>query len=234
MTRRYALYWAPDPDSALAALGHAWLGRDPEERAVPPRPVLDGLDPARLEALTAEPRRYGLHATLKAPFALAAGADLAALRAALADFAGEAAAVLLPTLELRSLDRFLALVPSQPCPPLENLAARCVMTFDRFRRPPEAAELARRRTAGLDAREEAHLLRWGYPYVLDRFRFHVTLTGPLATADADRLMPSLAALFAPAIREPLRLDAIALFAEVEAGAPFSLIERFTLRGPSSG
>jgi hypothetical protein len=82
--------------------------------------------------------------------------------------------------------------------------------------------------------EDAHLLRWGYPYVFDRFRFHVSLTGPLDAAEAHRLMPPLAALFAPAIRESLRLDAVALFAEAEAGAPFSLIERFALRGPRSG
>ena len=28
--QRYALYWAPRPDSALAAFGRAWLGADPE------------------------------------------------------------------------------------------------------------------------------------------------------------------------------------------------------------
>src|SRR5262245_34688500 len=199
---RYALYWAPDTDSALAGLGRAWLGRDAEGCAVPPRPALEGFESGRLETLTAEPRRYGLHATLKAPFALAAGSDRAALRAVLATFAAETAAVLLPTLALRRLDRFLALVPSQPCPTLEELAARCVVAFDRFRRPPAPAELARRRAAGPDPAAEAYLLRWGYPYVFDRFRFHVTLTGPLDAAEADRLMPPLAALFAPAIREP--------------------------------
>jgi putative phosphonate metabolism protein len=230
---RYALYWAPDAGSALAALGAAWLGRDVEGRAVPARPALDGFDPARLETLTAEPRRYGLHATLKAPFAPAAGADIAALRLALADFASGTAAVELPLLELRHLDRFLALVPSLPCPPLDELAARCVVEFDRFRRAPGEVELARRRSAGLDAVGEAHLERWGYPYVLDRFRFHVTLTGPLEAAEAGRLMPPLAGLFAPAIRAPLRLDTIALFEQAEAGTPFVLLERCALRRQSS-
>lgn len=106
-------------------------------------------------------------------------------------------------------------------------------TFDRFRRSPAPADLARRRAADLDpAEEEAHLLRWGYPYVLDRF--HVTLTGPLDGPEADRLVPPLAALFAPVIRKPFQLDAIALFAEPSDGAPFSLVERFLLRGPRSG
>ena len=230
---RYALYWAPDPDSALATLGAAWLGCDGAARAAPARPTLDGFDPARLESLTAEPRRYGLHATLKPPFTLAAGADIAALRAALSEFAAGTAGVALPALELRYLDRFLALVPSRPCPLLHDLAARCVVEFDRFRRQPGAGELARRRSVGLDAVEEANLARWGYPYVLDRFRFHVTLTGPIDAAEAARLMPPLATLFAPVIRAPLRLDAVALFEEASAGAPFVLVERFALGRPSS-
>ena len=48
-----------------------------------------------------------------------------------------------------------------------------------FARPPGAAELERRRKAGLSAAQEKMLLRWGYPYVLDEFRFHLTLTGRL-------------------------------------------------------
>jgi putative phosphonate metabolism protein len=227
---RYALYWAPPSDTPFAELGSTWLGRDAEGGAAPTRPLLDGFDPARLAALTAEPRRYGLHATLKSPFALADGTDLAALRAALTAFAATAAPVLLPKLQLRRLDRFLALVPSAPCPPLHDLAGRCVIEFDRFRRAPAPAELARRRAADLDPAEEAHLLRWGYPYVLDRFRLHVTLTGPLDAAEADRLVPPLAALFEPATRRPMPLEDIALFAEPESGAPFRLIERFPLRG----
>jgi hypothetical protein len=194
------------------------------------RPLLDGFDAACLAAFTAEPRRYGLHATLKPPFALADGANLAALRADLAAFTAVAAPVALPRLQLRRLDRFLALIPSAPCPALDDLAARCVMEFDRFRRPAAPAELARRRAAGLDPAEEAHLLRWGYPYVLDRFRFHVSLTGPLDSAEGDRLMAPLAALFEPAISQPIPLADIALFVEPEAGAPFRLLERFALRG----
>jgi putative phosphonate metabolism protein len=227
---RYALYWAPPGHTPLAALGSAWLGREAEDGIVRARPLLDGFDAARLTALTAEPRRYGLHGTLKPPFALADGTDVATLRADLATFAETVAPVSLAKLQLRLLDRFLALVPSAPCPALDDLAARCVTDFDRFRRPPQPAELARRQAAGLDPAEEAHLLRWGYPYVLDRFRFHVTLTGPLDPAEAARLAPPLAALFAPAITQPIPLDDIALFAEPEPGAPFQLIERFPLSG----
>jgi putative phosphonate metabolism protein len=226
---RYAVYWAPPKDSVLARLGAGWLGRDGEGGAVPQRPPVAGFGDDRLDALTAEPRRYALHATLKPPFALAEATDPAMLRQALAGFAAAHPRVLLPALRLTRLDRFIALTPSAPCPALDALAAGCVTAFDRFRAPPLAAELARRRAAGLSPAEEAHLARWGYPYVLDCFRFHVTLTGPLEPAEAERLAAPLTALFQPAMETPIALDDIALFHEPSAGTPFRLIERFALR-----
>ena len=206
---RYALYWAPQEGSDLARLGGAWLGLREESNSAGPPPPIPGFDALRIHVLTAEPRRYGLHATLKPPFALADGTDLAALREAVAAFAAAQACVTLPA--------------------LDALAADCVTRFDRFRAPPRPAELARRRAARLSPAEEAHLLRWGYPYVLDRFRFHVTLTGPLDPAEAERLMPPLIRLFEPVTRAPVTLSDIALFHEPARGAPFRLVERFSLQ-----
>jgi hypothetical protein len=197
---RYALYWAPPEGSDLARLGSAWLGLDEGSDAAGPPPPISGFDASRIHVLTAEPRRYGLHATLKPPFALADGTDLVSLRQALSEFAAMRPGVTLPTLEVALLDRFIALTPSAASPALDALAADCVTRFDRFRGPPAPAELARRRSTGLSPAEDAHLLRWGYPYVLDRFRFHVTLTGPLDPAEAQRLMPPLSRLFEPVPR----------------------------------
>jgi len=195
---------------------------------VAPRPAIAGFADDVLEALTGEPRRYALHATLKPPFALATGTEIEALCHALAKFAAARTRIVLPALQVTRLDRFIALTPSAPCPALDALAGDCVTAFDRFRAPPAPTELARRRAAGLSPAEEAHLTRWGYPYVLDSFRFHVTLTGPLVPADAARLIEPLAALFRPATAAPVPLGDIALFQEPAAGAPFRLVERFAL------
>jgi putative phosphonate metabolism protein len=228
---RYALYWAPPEGSDLARLGGAWLGLGEGSNASAPPPPIPGFNASRIHVLTAEPRRYGLHATLKPPFALADGTDLAALRRAVVAFAAAQACMTLPALEVTLLDRFIALTPSAASPALDALAADCVTRFDRFRAPPRPAELARRRSAKLSPAEEAHLLRWGYPYVLDRFRFHVTLTGPLDPAESRRLMPPLARLFEPVTRAPVTLADIALFHEPAPGAPFRLVERFPLQPP---
>ena len=227
---RYAIYWAPPAGSILARLGSAWLGRGAEQGASDARPPIAGFDAARLEALTAEPRRYGLHATLKPPFALAEGTDPETLRQALVGFVAGRPPLPLPALRVSLMERFIALTPVNGSPELQALAADCVTGFDRFRAPPGTAELTRRRAAGLSPIEESYLARWGYPYVLDRFRFHMTLTGPLDPVDAERLLPALARLFEPVACEALALTDIALFHEPARGVPFRLVERFGLQG----
>jgi putative phosphonate metabolism protein len=227
VTYRYAIYWAPPPDASLARIGGAWLGRNAATGRTVERTLLDGFAAAELEAITAEPRRYGLHATLKSPFRLAQGKSEAELEQALADFARRTPAVAAPPLRLKRISRFLALMPGHDAG-IETLAAACVEHFDAFRAPADAAELARRRAARLTPAQEGNLLRWGYPYVMADFRFHVTLTGPIDAATAVRLEPRLAVLFAEVMTTPLVIDALALFAEPAPGAPFRLVRRVAL------
>ena len=227
--RRWAIYAAPARGSALAAWGTAWLGRDAESGAAVPRPALPGWTAEAVARVTEFPRHYGLHATLKPPFRLAAGETEAGLREALAGFAEGRAASPPVRLRLASLGGFLALLPDGDAAPLCRLADNCVERFDRFRAPPSAEELARRRVARLSAREEAHLERWGYPYVFDTFRFHITLSGSLPEEERRRLAVSLAPLLAPVLAEPFAVRDLALFVS-EAGGAFRLARRFRLRG----
>lgn len=225
--RRYAIYYAPPAGHPLHRLGSAWLGRDALAGADVPPPDLPGLRPGERAALTAGPRRYGLHATLKPPFALAPRCREPGLVASVSALAARLAPVPLP-LRLGRLGGFLALLPARPVPALQDLAAACVAELDRFRAAPTAAELARRRAAGLDAEQEAMLQRWGYPHVMGRFRFHITLTGPVAGPRAELLAAVLQRHFAAALAVPLVLDALSLFVEPAPAAPLVCIGRFPL------
>lgn len=224
---RHAIYFAPPAGHVLHRLGSAWLGRDSLAAADCPRPDLPGIAAADHAALTASARRYGLHATLKPPFALAPGRREAELAAAVAALAARLSPVAL-RLRLGRIDGFFALLPVHPSPALSDLAAACVAELDRFRAVPDAAELARRRAGGLSAAQEAMLLRWGYPYVMDAFRFHITLTDRVGAARAEALSAALQRHFAPALAQPLVLDALSLFLEPEPGAAFDCIARFPL------
>jgi putative phosphonate metabolism protein len=229
MSGRYAVYFAPDPTFDLARFGAAWLGYDAVTGEVMAQPIV-AVRPERLHAITAEPRRYGFHATLKPPFVLADGTDAETLATAVAALAGGIAAFAAPRLHLASISGFLALTLSEPCAEMHRLADLCVGALDRFRAPPSAAELERRRRANLTPRQDALLARWGYPYVMEEFRFHMTLTSRLDAEEDAMVRRELAPLVAPLCQTPLAIDAISLFHQASAEAPFCLVDRYKLAG----
>lgn len=218
---RYAVYFAPAVDSPWWRFGAHWLGWD-EQRAAPlPQPALPAWSVAEFHALTAEPRRYGFHATLKAPFRLRAGATEELLRTRFAVLASRLRIQPLGHLVPRTMDGFVALVPGPRQPAVDTLAARCVLELDDLRAPLSAAEIERRQPDSLDPLARQLLQRHGYPHVLDRFRFHMTLSGPVDATTADLLVRAAAERTTPlnATSPPL-LDRICLFREDHPGAPF--------------
>lgn len=223
MSARVALYWAPERDDPLHALGSAWLGRDAESGATLPQPGV----PAIAE-ITAEPRGYGLHATLKAPFRFTA--PWSDVRDAAAALAARTAPFMLPPLVPTNLGGFIALCEAEPCAALGAFADACVETLDPFRAPTTPEEYARRRPERLTPRRRALLDRWGYHLVFDEWRFHVTLTRRLSDAERAVLMPAIAGHFGevPARSRPVR--ELCLFTQAAPGAPFLIAERLPLRG----
>jgi putative phosphonate metabolism protein len=221
---RAALYWAPERSDPLHALGSRWLGRDAETGAAMPQPAIPGLD---LAALTEEPRRYGLHATLKPPFRLAA--PWPELEAAATALAARTRPFLLPPLRVAPLHGFLALRETAPCAELRRFADACVVELDAFRAPPSAGELERRRR-GLGPAQQALLQRWGYPYVLEEWRFHVTLTCRLAPADLPAVRTAAEALLGAAAGRPREVRELCLFTQAAPDAPFLIAARLPLRG----
>jgi putative phosphonate metabolism protein len=223
---RVALYWAPEEDDPLHALGSRWLGRDAATGEALEQPAIAGLD---LAAITAEPRGYGLHATLKPPFRLRCGDD-AGLRRATAELCARTAPFELPPLAVRDLHGFLALRETAPCMPLQALCDAAVEALDAFRAPPAEEELARRRRAGLSPAQDALLRRWGYPYVFGEWFFHVTLTRRLTPAERVVVLPAVTRFLGDAPARPRRVVSVCLFTQAAPETPFRIVERLTLRG----
>lgn len=235
MTRdraRFGIFVAPPADHPIGMFASAWLGRDARSGESVPQPRVAELAPERLAEITASPRHYGFHGTLKAPFALADGRTENELHTAAAEFATTRIGFSVP-LTVGELAGFLALLPATPCPPLDRLAAHCVRAFQEFRAPPDAAELERRRTVGLSPTQEALLATWGYPYVMEEFRFHMTLTGRLDEPERGRVKAILTDRLAPLLAEPLAVDAITLFRQPDRDSPFCEVARyrFSVRPP---
>lgn len=224
--RRYGLYVVPE--GGLYRAGADWLGWDSVAGARTVPPDLPGL-PDSAEALTATPRKYGFHGTVKPPFHLAHGTSAAALDAAAREFCASRAPVTIPVLTLRRLGRFIAIVPAAPSAALADLAGATVAALDPFRARPSEAELARRRKSSLTERQEALLALWGYPYVMEEFRFHLTLTGALSPEAAEAAERVLATHFAPHLAAPVVIDSLCLMGEDDDGL-FHLVHRYTLSG----
>ena len=221
MSARYAIYFAPDRHSPWWAFGAHWLGRDEHDNCALDHPSLDGMSPMDLSSITAEPRRYGFHATLKAPFRLSSGNDQAALVARLGKLAQTLTPVPLGNLRAATLGDFVALVPDTRPEGLQALAASCVSGLDNLRAPLTQSELARRQPASLDPRETELLTRYGYPYVMERFRLHLTLTGPINASLAQRVLEAVTPTITRLNQQsPLTLDRLCLFVETSPGAPF--------------
>lgn len=222
--QRYAIYVMPD--GALARFGAGWLGWDALAGCGADHPDLPGL-PRPLVEITATPRKYGLHGTIKPPFRLADDSSMGALMDDMAKLCDSVSPVTLGGLGVTRLGGFLALVPQGPTDALSAMAAATVTRLDRHRAAPDAAELERRRKARLTPAQEALLMRWGYPYVLEEFRFHITLTGHLPKPEAEAVLQVLSPLLEPLLQEPFTVGSLCLMGEDAAGL-FHLIHRYPL------
>jgi putative phosphonate metabolism protein len=227
---RYALYYSPRADEPLAAFGRSWLGHDVETGNAAPRIRVKGIAPARLVAITAEVSRYGLHGTLMPPFRLAPGRTEAELLEAVAAFATQRRPVAFGALVIKSMAGFLALTADRAANPSARLAAACVREFDSFRAPVTDQELALRRAVDLTARQEELLVAWGYPYVFDEFRFHLTLTTPLEEDERTTVAAILDELTEEARKAPGGIKDLVVVLEPAPHAPFRIIARFPLMG----
>ena len=228
MIPRYAIYFAAGADSALSRFGAELLGYDVYTGDEMPFPADASRVAPDWRDVTADPRKYGFHGTLKAPMALAPGRTEAELIAVCAAFAGKARPM--PSIRpvVDSISGFIAVIPTEPVGTLQQLAADCVREFDDFRAPMTAEDRARRKPDKLTERQRDYLDRWGYPYVMEEFRFHMTLTGRLDAERRGPILEMLRARFSALGLETLAIDRIALFKQDDARARFRFVGEWAL------
>lgn len=225
---RYAIYYVPKPDTPLAQFGASWLGRDVATGEAVAQPVIRDMDAARLLDITGAPRKYGFHATLKPPFRLAKGCDLNLLDEAIEAFVVAQEPFAVPTLELSELDGFIALRPKKESSTLHQFAEDCVRVFDPFRAPPSKQELEKRLASELTDKQVKLLKKWGYPYVMSEFRFHMSLTERLKGKERMHLMAQLEPIVNDALSgKHWMFDSIALVIQKTPEAPFEVKKFYT-------
>ncbi len=218
---RYALYFVPQADSALYRFGSNVLGYDCYTGN-----DLDGVVdlPDDRAELTSDPRRYGFHATLKAPFYLTPDYDEAMLLQTFRAFAAEPRAIASFAPVVRSLSGFLAIVPRETSAALTQFADDCVTAFDQFRAPMSDDDRARRNPARLSERQREQLDRWGYPYVFEDFRFHMTLTGSIPETRRPIIEKVLGSMFMRfGIPDTIAIDTLTLVCQRDPQSRFRVL-----------
>lgn len=227
---RYAIYYSPEAECDLWRFGSRWLGRDTVTGDELNRLEIEGVEAKRIEEITAQPSGYGFHATLKPPFRLAKGHDLAMLDEALEAFAAAREKFSIGQLELAELDGFIALRPAKASKKLSKLAEDCVKDFDHFRAAPTQKEMDKRLKADLTDRQKKMLGKWGYPYVLDEYRFHMTLTERLKAKERKQILSGLADHAKSALKDKVKIDAISLFRQKDSDQSFELVKCYPFKG----
>ena len=229
MTIRHAIYYAPAHSSPWWTFGAGWLGRDESLDGTPPEFVAPMLPAPERHRITTQARRYGFHATLKAPFHLRLGVTPAELLARTRSLAQRLRPVPLSPLRVQRLGPYVVLLTPEHHTAASDLASACVIELDDLRQPLTPDELARRQPATLDARELELLHRYGYPHVLERFRFHLTLTDPVNETQATQVTEAVSAQVARLnTQTPLSLDRLCIFEEPAPGQPFRRLHDLVL------
>jgi len=225
---RYAIYFVPPPASALAAFGAGAIGYDVAIGCAVPLHDDAAFRALAPERYTESPARYGFHATLRAPFELAPGASEADLEAVVAALARDFEPVDLGRLAVTGLGNFVALTPTGTSPPVDRLAAACLEQTEPLRAPLSAADRARRLASHLTPRQQASIDRWGYPYVFEDFRFHMTLTGSIADAGLRAgIASALVALYSE-LDQPHAIDALTICRQPARDQRFRVLSRHPL------
>ncbi|MCJ2165280.1 MULTISPECIES: DUF1045 domain-containing protein [unclassified Pseudodesulfovibrio] len=227
MPERYAVYYAPEQGSELERFGAAWLGRNPDGKPVA-QPSPPGLDHEALSDLTATPRHYGFHGTLVPPMALGGGCTRQEFIGYIEALARTQEPFEMAPLSVRPIGSFLALVPEDQAG-LAHLAEAALRALHPFRAPPLSAEKKARRAKGLTGNQERLLEMWGYPYVLEEFRFHVTLTGHVEEEARRAELFDIVTRYAIGVTgRPWPVRELCVFHQHDRQAPFTLMHRSRL------
>lgn len=225
---RYAVYYTPQPGSALAAFGRSWFGRANDGVTLQAFSEA-GFSGVGFVKIPAMPGRYtGLHALFKPPFALREGFGPDALRARLANFAARLKPVATGPLTLARSGRFLVLRPVEPTPALEWLAGECAGAFEDFTEPGTVDDRDACASPHLSDYQRQLLQSFAPKHGGSDYRFTITLAGPLDAAHLERVTQALWPVLEEICAEGVNVDGLSLFGDAGRRSPMRLLGRYRL------
>ncbi len=212
---RYAVYWVPKRDDALARFGASWMGWCAERGVRRPRTMLAGIS-IDIPTVTRQLWLHGFHAVLKAPFCPRDGRGRFSVEHVLGRLSEDSSAFELPRLQLAVVQRRVVLVSTQSCPALDDLITRiggAMAALD-----PAATDNGASSTTGRVVQ---------FPAV-SAHRFLLPLTDPLDPEAAREVLEALQPIVEPMLAQPRRLHDVALMGDPGGGRPLRVLELYEL------
>lgn len=230
---RYAIYFAPNERTPLGRFGCHWLGRSAAELDSHPVDLPENLEQHKHQQLIEAPKHYGFHGTLKAPFELNTAYTSNDLDEALQNFAQKFPSFTIDRLKLQTIASFIALTPeeqSENLSLLQSLHEELTENIDYLRAPLSDYDKNRFMARDLSTKLKENLLNFGYPFVLESFKFHLTLTSSLKKDDISSYFELLDRLTTHFRDDGFFCDRISLFRQETRTSPFLLTNEYMLQG----
>ncbi len=98
--------------------------------------------------------------------------------------------------------------------------------FEGYRVPLTEDQVVSYKLNRLTVHQEQMLEHWGYPYVMEEFRFHISVTDRIENlAERKEVMKALEIFATPVLGKPIMVGDIVVFGQASPEEPMLAIER---------
>ncbi len=211
--KRYAIYYAPIENPELDLFGKCWLGWDPYKGEETTKSDLSKLPSfKKFSGLVLTPKQYGFHGTIKAPFRLKNKYTYSDLENKVREISKQIQSFHLDKLVIKKLGNFIALTPSKNLK-VNDVSNKFVEGLDFLRDDLSEDEIKKRHPHKLSFNQKKMLFKWGYPYVFNEFKFHLTLTGKLRIEEIDNVYKYLQTILKSVNLRKIHFKSICIFGQ---------------------
>ena len=211
--KRYAIYYAPIENPELDLFGKCWLGWDPYKGEETTKSDLSKLTSfKKFSSLVLTPKQYGFHGTIKAPFRLKNEYTYNDLENKVREISKQIQSFHLDKLVIKKLGNFIALTPSKNLK-VNDVSNKFVEGLDFLRDDLSEDEIKKRNPHKLSFNQKKKLFKWGYPYVFNEFKFHLTLTGKLRIEEIDNVYKYLQTILKSVNLRKIHFKSICIFGQ---------------------
>jgi len=232
--KRVAIYFLPKKNSSLENFGKNLLGRDINKKKKISLTRRQKYFINRgftyfdeLKDYCEQPAKYGFHATLKAPFRLKRNVKTKNFYDVISHIAAQHSRFKIKGLKIVYSKKFTFITSRKPNKLLINLENDLVKHLDTFRAELNKTEIKKRIPDSLTFKQNKYLKEWGYPFVFDQFKFHMTLMNQNNNKLSNKQKLELEKLIYKISNNVIEFNEISLLGENKNGH-FEEIKRFKL------